>query len=1188
MYGGIGNRIAMHVSQTIQDATVDIETNFSYGIWASTDATAHLYTKSMFGVAMNTQTYQVFDSRGAIPPYISSNPLASLRMLAGHIVDFNGGPSLSSGPGNYLQYTTSGTQRLRYMVGATERWSIDNNGGMILGADPTTALGAATKQYVDSKFGGGTLSLTGGTITGALTVTGTTTVGSNTNTSTFLIINGPAGTQRRLQWNTAGVTRWSLYANPTAETGTNNAGTDLDLFACTDAGASSGVVTRWTRSTGSVTLDPAKLYTTGIFTSNLAAAFTKQMTLRGNYALAGVAGSPNSMFWSDCTLTGTADATVAGYYELNRLNVTDNAITGTTYTRRALLSLRYLSGTGASGASYALLCRAGDAGIGTDRASGQPYQAAAGMFNTTNAKNQGGTSLTDPSGSAWGLQVVGLLNNGATFYEGIRGVEIDFGINAGASAASKTGLKIVQQNDKVDAANGGQFILLGRDINCSVFLDGINFGSRSDVGWSWSTNTRLLNASGYGNDYVGQSLKALYGFDAYAVDFSGAFLRSYGNFGPFIADGSGVQIGPMRFTPSASGLTIDATGAYGTGIPVIAVAGTGYKVGDLLFYGTGGVARVTAITTDGTGGVSTITVSRQPYITTGSPPANPLATTTDYRSVGTGCTLNGNWNTNAKTLTLNPSGTLSIPTLTTKKITQTLSVTDPVAPAGDHGYAIDQVISYNPGPNASGIYFGNKLSCVIYGSQTRNGAQIWNNLDQMVCVTDPTSSADYVNRYIQSVRNNGAGQSQMWCAVLECRDRSGLKSSQAGTMVALEVDIVADDEDDAMARQGIAICMLTGANPTTKPPMTFRNALSIWTGYGMDATKNAGVIRMFELNCPFREAGLDFRWSLPMTGTTGNALWLRAAHKVVFNNTGTAYLQALNESASQINTSGNLAVAGAITATNSITAGAGLTVTGTVSTVGNITATGTVTTGGGYTLSQANNGYWSVDAANGYLAMADNWRWLYQRASGTLYWQTGAGANVEAINSNVHWFCGDPSYSIGQNPGQNRYQAIANGWFWLWDWTNGAMFWATPAGIFLGMRPSDKLIWNNLGPIGAYGPCYNFSDEKFKEDVQEAGHGLKHVLGLKPKTFKRKRRLGNKLDGKLSAHPADIGTKEATTEMGFVAQDVQKVLPHAVIELDDPHGGKMLAISPETIIAALVNAVKELNAKVEALSRNKV
>jgi hypothetical protein len=65
-------------------------------------------------------------------------------MEAGQIIDFRGGPALRSAPGNYLQYTATGTARLRYMSGATEVFSATDNGSLIAGkgsAGATTDTG---------------------------------------------------------------------------------------------------------------------------------------------------------------------------------------------------------------------------------------------------------------------------------------------------------------------------------------------------------------------------------------------------------------------------------------------------------------------------------------------------------------------------------------------------------------------------------------------------------------------------------------------------------------------------------------------------------------------------------------------------------------------------------------------------------------------------------------------------------------------------------------------------------------------------------------------------------------------------------------------------------------------------------------------------------------------------------------
>ncbi|MCC6603102.1 MAG: hypothetical protein IT327_07825 [Anaerolineae bacterium] len=65
------------------------------------------------------------------------------------------------------------------------------------------------------------------------------------------IANGAAGTARVFQWQTGGSARWDLRANSTAESG-SNAGSDLQLFAYSDAGAFLSTAMQVTRATGYV------------------------------------------------------------------------------------------------------------------------------------------------------------------------------------------------------------------------------------------------------------------------------------------------------------------------------------------------------------------------------------------------------------------------------------------------------------------------------------------------------------------------------------------------------------------------------------------------------------------------------------------------------------------------------------------------------------------------------------------------------------------------------------------------------------------------------------------------------------------------------------------------------------------------------------------------------------------------
>jgi hypothetical protein len=117
--------------------------------------------------------------------------------------------------------------------------------------------------------GGPFLPIAGGTVTGpvtfsnqvivnsSLSLTGGGLVVGNNTTAQQIYTNGPAGSSRNIVFQSAGVIRWRFSGNNTAETGTGNAGSDLDLIAFSDAGtANPGTpVIRVIRSSGSVLLN---------------------------------------------------------------------------------------------------------------------------------------------------------------------------------------------------------------------------------------------------------------------------------------------------------------------------------------------------------------------------------------------------------------------------------------------------------------------------------------------------------------------------------------------------------------------------------------------------------------------------------------------------------------------------------------------------------------------------------------------------------------------------------------------------------------------------------------------------------------------------------------------------------------------------------------------------------------------
>jgi hypothetical protein len=139
-YGGVGIRNIVHLTANRSNASLDNLSNFAHGIWVSGDSAAtKFFVSSVFSVGNSMNTYSVFDSRGASVPFGYTDPVASVRMTAGQIVDFAGGAALNSAAGNYLQYTTSGTPRLRYMVGATERFTLPDTKPTVTGAKGSNA-----------------------------------------------------------------------------------------------------------------------------------------------------------------------------------------------------------------------------------------------------------------------------------------------------------------------------------------------------------------------------------------------------------------------------------------------------------------------------------------------------------------------------------------------------------------------------------------------------------------------------------------------------------------------------------------------------------------------------------------------------------------------------------------------------------------------------------------------------------------------------------------------------------------------------------------------------------------------------------------------------------------------------------------------------------------------------------------
>ena len=95
------------------------------------------------------------------------------------------------------------------------------------------------------------------------------------------------------------------------------------------------------------------------------------------------------------------------------------------------------------------------------------------------------------------------------------------------------------------------------------------------------------------------------------------------------------------------------------------------------------------------------------------------------------------------------------------------------------------------------------------------------------------------------------------------------------------------------------------------------------------------------------------------------------------------------------------------------------------------------------------------------------------------------------------------------------------------------------------------------------------SDERLKDHSPYLG-GLQEILGITPIKY-RWNQAGQKI----------TGFDDTSSFVGFSAQDVQRTIPEAV--RGSASNPEYLGFSDRPVIAALVNAIKEQQAQIEAL-----
>lgn len=144
-------------------------------------------------------------------------------------------------------------------------------------------------------------------------------------------------------------------------------------------------------------------------------------------------------------------------------------------------------------------------------------------------------------------------------------------------------------------------------------------------------------------------------------------------------------------------------------------------------------------------------------------------------------------------------------------------------------------------------------------------------------------------------------------------------------------------------------------------------------------------------------------------------------------------------------------------------------------------------------------------------------------------------------------------------------------------------FWAGEAlQLTLNQSGSNNVTFSRLGAgtvqSDADGNISVSSSESLKTDIKNFESGLSNIINLRPVKFKWKE---------------ETGLDHLNNYVGFIAEEVEKELPDAVICPGECcENGEMIVnekpkgLSDRAIIAALVNAVQELNQKIEQLENN--
>ncbi|MFN0212864.1 MAG: T9SS type A sorting domain-containing protein [Saprospiraceae bacterium] len=148
---------------------------------------------------------------------------------------------------------------------------------------------------------------------------------------------------------------------------------------------------------------------------------------------------------------------------------------------------------------------------------------------------------------------------------------------------------------------------------------------------------------------------------------------------------------------------------------------------------------------------------------------------------------------------------------------------------------------------------------------------------------------------------------------------------------------------------------------------------------------------------------------------------------------------------------------------------------------------------------------------------------------------------------------------------------------------------STALGSGARINASNKIRFGNTAVTVIEGQvAYTVSDGRFKSKVQDDAPGLDFVLGLEPVTYNFEYTDFSNFLGETSVDYAVLREKEQKREMGFVAQDVERLCREQGLNLSNivhtpESAADNYSVAYGQMVVPLVKAVQEQQAQIEEL-----